>query len=151
MKICKLVVKEINLKGCAISEKAIDHLIECETCSNLYQSQQKVNSLFSLSSEIDVPLTLKSDIIKACELHEINKTSSSIYALIIRIAAVLLLVISGFWLGVYAVNDDNLNESKEIDLFKTHPYKMAVESVPLQNIGRIYFTMTEGGKNESKT
>mgnify|MGYP003565472228 CR=1 FL=1 len=150
MRICKQTLKEIGIYGTDISDEAKTHLTVCQSCAEVYRIEKEMENFLLSAGDFKAPENLKQAVLQAVNNQQQKKPPLPVFQFALKTAAVLILLISGFWLGLQTANNGNgVNERKTSDfnIINASPYRLNMEPLYPENLSEIYFTVLEDVKN----
>lgn len=153
MKICKQTLKEISIHGTAVSDEAKAHLAICEACAAAYADESKLEGVLLSISDCDPPARLKYAVLEAVEKRRREPFYSPVLGYLLKAAVLVIIIISGFWLGLQTANNINginsINnlESEDLDITKTAVYMLNTEPAAPGTLDEIYFAVLREAEN----
>ncbi len=150
MKICKQVLKEINIYGVEISKIAKSHLNVCESCFEAYKKEENLEKLFLLAKELEAPQGLKYSILESVYNYQKKRLQIPSFGFLLRTTGVIIILIAGFWFGFQTANTGNNKIPIDFNITKTEPYKFNMEPIYPMSLTEIYFTALEERKDEKQ-
>jgi hypothetical protein len=149
MNICRQTLKEISINGTALSEEAKAHVSACARCTASFREAAALENCLLAVNEPEIPRNLTSAVLEAVEMRQRYRYFSPVLGYILKTAGILLLVISGAWLGLQAANSGNTPavSGDEIDFIKTAPYRLNTEPLSPGSLAGVYFTILEGNSD----
>lgn len=142
MKTCKHTLEQIAVLGSEAACEIAAHLEVCPSCTLVFNETVALEKKLLPPPELDVPTHLKYTILKAAQQQQQN-----VFATVVRFAfrtvMVVLVVVSGFWLGLQMANSEY--EGKVLDFDVAHAEVYQVNTVPTEptNLGDVYFTVLQ--------
>lgn len=150
MKVCKQVLKEINIYGVEISKIAKSHLNVCESCLEAYKKEEDLEKLFLLAKEIETPQDLKHSILESVYNYQQKRSPIPYFGFLLRATGVIIILIAGFWFGLQTANEGNNKIPIDFNITKTEPYRLNMEPIYPKSLTEIYFTALEERKDEKQ-
>jgi anti-sigma factor RsiW len=147
MKICKQTLKEININGTAVSAEVKAHLPECDACAAAYREETAVEKCLLSAKDLEAPGNLKYAILEAAKNRQRKRLLIPALQFVLKTAGVLILIISGAWLGLQMANGGNGTATEDFDVTKAAPYRLNTEPLYPGNLADIYFALLVEGKD----
>ena len=145
---CKKVRNMILINGINLRPEDKQHLKSCDSCRIYFREHTIADKTLLSLSELQPPLSLKSDIIRSAGQFDCEKKPIPILRLIPRSIAIILAAITGFWLGYLAGTDKPKLLSDDIQVYDTAELRYLTQPVSQDNLGYIYFNSLEDDVNE---
>lgn len=144
MMICKNVLKEIAVHGTDISAVAKAHTAECNTCAAALKEESELEHCLLSAVEVETPARLKSAILDTVVQKKPGWSFFPVLGTAIKTAAAVVILLSGFWLGLQMANGQNgimPNSEDDIDLSRATAYKLNTTAVEPGDLGRVYLNV----------
>jgi predicted anti-sigma-YlaC factor YlaD len=147
MKICKQTLKEISINGTAVPVEVKAHLQKCDACAAAYREETALEKCLLSAKDLEAPGNLKYAILEATKNRQRKRSLIPALHFVLKTAAVLILIISGVWLGLQTANGRNSSASVDFDVTKAAPYRLNTEPLVPGNLAEIYFALLAEGKD----
>jgi hypothetical protein len=144
---CRDVKREIGIMGTKISIKARAHLKNCSECSHEYEKAEKLEIFLLSARETEAPPALKQIVLQ----RKNQKRSGNWIGILnytLRAAAISLILIFGFWLGLQTANNDTEDLEKYSELIENPAYSINTAPLNPNNLGEMYFAILEEAEDE---
>lgn len=146
MNICKQTLKEISINGTAVSDEAKVHLAACAHCTAAFREETALENCLLTAYEPEAPRNLTYAVLEAIKTRRRERYFVPVLEFVFKTAGILVLVVSGAWLGLQAANGGNTPAAAdEIDIVQTAPYRLNTEPLSPGSLPGIYFTLLEEG------
>lgn len=150
MKICKQILKEIAINGTGISQKAKSHLAVCDSCAGVYRKEVELENFLLCAKDLDTPENLKDAVLNTVNNRQPKRSIIPTLGFALKAACALIILISGFWLGLQTANSINNKLPNDFDITEASPYRLNTEPIYPENLGEIYFAVLEERENGKK-
>ena len=155
MKTCEKVLKEIAVSGTDISSESMSHQAECDICSTAFNEAFEMEAFLLSGSELKAPENLKCSILNAAREKSPRWSFLPVLKTSLRAFAVLLIIVSGFWLGLIIANGEQTghpenNYANDFDVTQDAVYRMNVTPMSPEQLGEVYFTVLEENQNGNR-
>jgi hypothetical protein len=150
MKICKQTLKEIAINGTGISPKVKSHLAVCDSCARVYRKETELENFLLSAKDLDAPENLKHAILNALNNRQQRRSIIPSLGFALKVACALIILISGFWLGLQTANNINNTMPDDFDITEASHYKLNTEPIYPEDLGEIYFVVLEEKENGKK-
>ena len=150
MKICKQILEEININGTVISKEAKTHIAVCGSCAEAYRLAAELETVLLSTQDFKAPDNLKPAVLKAVKTQLPRKSPPQTLGFALKTAGILMILISGFWLGLLTANNGNGRDSKistDFNIIKASPYRLNTVPLNPENLNEIYFSVLEDTNN----
>lgn len=147
MKICKQTLKEISINGTAVSAEVKAHLPMCAACAAAYREETALEKCLLSAADLEAPGNLKYAVLEAAKNRQRKRWLAPALQFVLKAAGVLILIISGVWLGLQTANGRNGTASVDFDVSKAAPYRLNTEPLYPGNLAEIYFALLAEGKD----
>lgn len=146
-KICKQVLKEIAISGADISAGARAHLTQCPSCAAIADKTAELELCLLAAAELEPPPNLKKTIMEG--VAQDTRQGSFFPALgpVLRTAGILIILISGFWLGLQTADGGGAGPPEDFDITQHEAYRLNVRPLAPENLGEMYFALLEEKEN----
>ena len=150
MKICKQTLKEIAVNGTGVSHKAKSHLAVCDSCTGVYLKEAELENFLLSAKDLDAPENLKYAVLNALNNRQPKRSIIPTLGFALKATCVLIILISGFWLGLQTANNIINKLPNDFDITEASPYRLNTEPIYPENLGEIYFVVLEERVNGKK-
>ncbi len=141
MKICKQTLKEISINGTAVSAEVKAHLPVCDACAAAYREETALEKCLLSAKDLEAPGNLKYAVQEAIENRQRKQWLIPALQFVLKTAGVLILIISGIWLGLQTANGGNGIAAADFDVTRADPYRLNTEPLYPGNLAEIYFAL----------
>jgi hypothetical protein len=149
MIICEKTLREIGIYGTSISKEVRTHLTICDSCAEAYREEKELEHLLLSVEDLETPENLKPRILENARNRPLRKFSVPNLGFALKTVGILIIFISGFWLGLQTANNgkeiDN-SISDDFNVIDASPYKLNTEPLYPENLSEIYFTVLKESK-----
>ncbi len=142
MKACKQTLTEISIYGTAVSTESQAHLAECHCCTAAFQEAAELEGFLTTPPELEAPMHLKYAILAAARSQQKHAFFPAL-GFAFKVAAVLIIMVSGFWLGLQMANGNADTKTGDFDVASVGAYKMNTAPNDPANLGEVYFAVLQ--------
>lgn len=146
MKACKQTLEQIAVLGSNAAHSEAAHLAQCATCTAALKEAIAIEQLLLAPAELEPPVHLKYSILHAAR----EKKSTAFFptfGFALKTLVVLLVLVSGFWLGLQMANGDYESKAGDFDVASAEAYQMNTAPAEPTNLGHVYLTVLQEAEN----
>jgi hypothetical protein len=145
-KTCKQVLKETAISGADISASARAHVAQCRSCAAVVKKEAELEHCLLSAPELEPPANLKSAVLERAARKTPRWSFFPALGPVLRAAGILIILVSGFWLGLQTANGGD-DPPEDFDITRDTAYRLNVRALSPENLGEVYFALLEEKEN----